>query len=166
MPEVYIPKDLTQVQNKVMFGLTRRQLVCFSLAAVVSVPIYLLTRKPLGGDAAMVLLIVSALPFFFTALYRKNGQPVERCLKNYVRVRFLTPQNRPYQTNSRLAALERQAQINEEVEHIALYEQKKQPAFAKKHRLEQRPDRPTGHAADKRAAQRVRKNGKAGKTRR
>ena len=65
MPEVYIPKDLTQVQNKVMFGLTRRQLVCFSLAAVVSVPIYLLTRKPLGGDAAMVLLIVSALPFFF-----------------------------------------------------------------------------------------------------
>ena len=91
MPEVYIPKDLTQVQNKVMFGLTRRQLVCFSLAAVVSVPIYLLTRKPLGGDAAMVLLIVSALPFFFTALYRKNGQPVERCLKNYARVRFLTP---------------------------------------------------------------------------
>ena len=53
MPEVYIPKDLTQVQNKVMFGLTRRQLVCFSLAAVVSVPIYLLTRKPLGGDAAV-----------------------------------------------------------------------------------------------------------------
>ena len=157
MPEVYIPKDLTQVQNKVMFGLTRRQLVCFSLAAVVSVPIYLLTRKPLGGDAAMVLLIVSALPFFFTALYRKNGQPVERCLKNYARVRFLTP---------RLAALERQAKINEEVEHIALYEQKKQPAFAKKRRLEQRPDRPTGHAADKRAAQRVRKNGKAGKTRR
>ena len=72
MPEVYIPKDLTQVQNKVIFGLTRRQLVCFSLAAVVSVPIYLLTRKPLGGDTAMVLLIVSALPFFFTALYRKN----------------------------------------------------------------------------------------------
>ena len=52
MPEVYIPKDLTQVQNKVIFGLTRRQLVCFSLAAVVSVPIYLLTRKPLGGDTA------------------------------------------------------------------------------------------------------------------
>ena len=166
MPEVYIPKDLTQVQNKVMFGLTRRQLVCFSMAAVVSVPVYLLTRKPLGGDAAMVLLIASALPFFFTALYQKNGQPVEQCLKHYARVRFLTPQNRPYRTNNRLAALERQAKINEEVEHLALYEQKKQPRFAKKRRLEQRTDRAAGYAADKRAAQRVRKNGKAGKTRR
>ena len=166
MPEVYIPKDLTQVQNKVMFGLPRRQLVCFSMAAVVSVPVYLLTRKPLGGDAAMVLLIASALPFFFTALYQKNGQPVEQCLKHYARVRFLTPQNRPYRTNNRLAALERQAKINEEVEHLALYEQKKQPRFAKKRRLEQRTDRAAGYAADKRAAQRVRKNGKAGKTRR
>ena len=166
MPEVYIPKDLTQVQNKVMFGLTRRQLVCFSMAAVVSVPVYLLTRKTLGGDAAMVLLIASALPFFFTALYQKNGQPVEQRLKHYARVRFLTPQNRPYRTNNRLAALERQAKINEEVEHLALYEQKKQPRFAKKRRLEQWTDRAAGYAADKRAAQRVRKNGKAGKTRR
>ena len=166
MPEVYIPKDLTQVQNKVMFGLTRRQLVCFSLAAVVSVPIYLLTRKPLGGDAAMVLLIVSALPFLFTALYRKNGQSVERCLKNYAQVRFLTPRNRPYQTNNRLAALERQAKINEEVEHIALYEQKKQPAFAQKRRLEQRlivrPDTPLTNAQRKEFARTV----KRAKTRR
>lgn len=73
-----------------MFGLTRRQLVCFSLAAVVSVPIYLLTRKPLGGDAAMVLLIVSALPFFMVShfLLVLIGIPVLYCsfidIWNYV----------------------------------------------------------------------------------
>ena len=58
MPEVYIPKDLTQVQNKVMFGLTRRQLVCFGIAAAVGVPSYLLARSAIGNTAAMFLMMM------------------------------------------------------------------------------------------------------------
>ena len=99
MAHVNITKDLTEVKSKVVFGLTKRQLIFFVLAALVAVPIYFLTRKSLGNDIALVLLITTALPFFFFALYEKNGQPPEKMLKNYIRVRFLTQQARPYRTD-------------------------------------------------------------------
>ena len=60
-----IPKDLSGVKSKLLFGLTRRQLVCFSLAAAAAVPVYFLSRSALGGDAAMLLLIAAARPFLF-----------------------------------------------------------------------------------------------------
>ena len=90
MAYVTITKDLTQVKSKVVFGLTRRQLLFFALAALVAVPIYFLTRRSLGTDIALMLLIVTALPFFFLALYEKNGQPPEKLLRNYLRVRVFT----------------------------------------------------------------------------
>lgn len=85
MAHVNITKDLTEVKSKVVFGLTKRQLIFFVLAALVAVPIYFLTRESLGNDIALVLLITTALPFFFFALYEKNGQPPEKILKNYIR---------------------------------------------------------------------------------
>ena len=33
MAYVSVPKDLTKVKNKLVFNLTRRQLICFALAA-------------------------------------------------------------------------------------------------------------------------------------
>ena len=118
MAHVNITKDLTEVKSKVVFGLTKRQLIFFVLAALVAVPIYFLTRESLGNDIALVLLITTALPFFFFALYEKNGQPPEKILKNYIRVRFLTQQARPYRTDNRFAALERQERFNKEVEKL------------------------------------------------
>ena len=35
MAYVTIPKDLTKVKSKVLFGLTRRQLICFGAAVLV-----------------------------------------------------------------------------------------------------------------------------------
>ena len=39
MPYVPVPKDLTKVKTKVAFNLTKRQLICFSIAGVVGVPV-------------------------------------------------------------------------------------------------------------------------------
>lgn len=100
-----IPKDLSGVKSKILFGLTRRQLVCFSLAAAAAVPVYFLSRSALGGDAAMLLLIAAALPFLFLGLYEKNGQPPELYLKHFIRVRWRTAARRPYRTQNSFAAL-------------------------------------------------------------
>lgn len=51
-------------------------------------------------------------------LYEKNGQPLEKILKNIIRVRLLAPAARPYQTNNRFAALERQARYEKEVQQL------------------------------------------------
>ena len=38
MPYVPVPKDLTKVKTKLAFNLTKRQLICFSLAGLVGLP--------------------------------------------------------------------------------------------------------------------------------
>ena len=39
--EVRIPKEITEYQEKIMFGLSVRQLVCSLIAIVISVPSYI-----------------------------------------------------------------------------------------------------------------------------
>ena len=41
MAYVTITKDLTEVKDKVAFGLTKRQIVCFSLGGIAGVGTYL-----------------------------------------------------------------------------------------------------------------------------
>ena len=95
MAYVTITKDLTEVKDKVAFGLTKRQIVCFSLGGIAGVGTYFLTRHSLGNDFALLLLIALAAPFMLFGLYEKNGQPLEKILKNIIRVRLLAPAARP-----------------------------------------------------------------------
>ena len=164
MAHVNITKDLTEVKSKVVFGLTQRQLIFFALAALVAVPTYFLTRKSLGNDIALILLIVTALPFFFFALYEKNGQTPEKMLRNYFRVRFLTQQARPYRTENRFAALERQAYFDEEVKQLVSTTEKTGKKTGRG--LGRRVDHPAGHTAECRAEKATGKGHQAGKTRR
>lgn len=97
MPYVPVPKDLTKVKTKVAAGLTKRQLICFSLAALVGLPVYFLTRGAIGNSAAVLLMIGLMMPFFFFAMYEKDGQPAEKLLRNRLRYK-LWPKDRPYRT--------------------------------------------------------------------
>ena len=67
MPYVPVPKDLTKVKTKVAAGLTKRQLICFSLAALVGLPVYFFTRGAIGNSAAVLLMIGLMMPFFCQA---------------------------------------------------------------------------------------------------
>lgn len=87
MAYVQVPKDLTRVKTKVMFNLTRRQLICFGLAGVVGVPVYLLARGTFGTTFSACLMVVLMLPFFFFAMYEKDGRPFEKILMNICSVR-------------------------------------------------------------------------------
>ena len=64
MPYATIPKDLTKVKSKVLFNLTKRQLVCFSAGLLVGVPLFFLTKEPLGNSTAALLMILTMLPAF------------------------------------------------------------------------------------------------------
>lgn len=52
MAYVTIPKDLTKVKSKVLFGLTKRQLICFGAAALIGVPLFFLLRRTASNSAA------------------------------------------------------------------------------------------------------------------
>ena len=100
MAYVTVPKDLNRVKTKLALNLTRRQLICFSAAGLVGIPLYLLTHNALGNDLAALLMVTVMLPLFAFALYEKDGMPLEAFIENYIRVRFLYPRIRPYQTEN------------------------------------------------------------------
>ena len=72
MAFVTITKDLTEVKEKMAFGLTKRQIICFSFGGIISVGVYFLSRNMLGNDLAMLLLIALAAPFMLFGMYEKN----------------------------------------------------------------------------------------------
>lgn len=100
MPFVPVPKDLSKVKTKVALGLTKRQLICFSIAAAVGLPTYFLSRGAIGNSPALLLMIGLMLPAFFMAMYEKDGQPAEKVLRNMIRTRFIWPGKRHYKTEN------------------------------------------------------------------
>lgn len=118
MAYVPVPKDLTRIKTKVMFNLTKRQIIFFGLGALMGVPIFFLLKPYINISAAALVMIAVMLPFFLFAMYEKNGQPFEEILKNIIEVRFRRPKERPYQTNNFYAALHRQAALDKEVQEI------------------------------------------------
>ena len=115
---VTIPKDLTKVKSKVMFGLTKRQLICFGAAVLVGVPLFFLLRKTVSSSTATVCMIVVMLPLFLLAMYERHGQPLEVVAAQIIQTAFLRPKERPYMTNNFYAAVERQIQVEKEVRRI------------------------------------------------
>ena len=120
-----VPRDLTKVKSKVAFNLTKRQLICFVIAAAIGVPTFFLLKK-LGNStfAAMGMMIVM-MPLFFFAMYEKNGQPLEVFLHHFIQATFIRPKIRPYQTDNYYAALMRQEKAEKEVEKIVRESEKK-----------------------------------------
>ena len=118
MAYVPVPKDLTRVKSKVMFNLTKRQLVCFGSGALIGVPLFFLLRESAGTTTAAVIMMITMLPFFLFAMYERNGQPLEKVLRNVVQTFFTRPKQRPYQTNNLYAALMRQHGLEKEVRRI------------------------------------------------
>ena len=115
---VTVPKDLTKVKSKVLFGLTRRQLVCFGAAVLVGVPLFFLLRRAVNSSTATFAMIVIMLPLFLLAMYERHGQPLEVVASQIIQSAFLRPKERPYQTDNFYAAVERQIQVEKEVKAI------------------------------------------------
>ena len=55
MAYVTVPKDLTKVKSKVMFGLTKRQLVCFGAAALIGGAAFLFAPEDGGVQYCHIL---------------------------------------------------------------------------------------------------------------
>ena len=132
MPYVNVPNDLSKVKTKMALNLTKRQLICFGCAAAVGIPSYLLARGSIGNTGAMFLMLTVMLPAFLLAMYERQGLPLEKVLRNILRVYFLRPKVRPYRTMNFYTAVERQAALDKEVYEI-VKGKKTDPGTEKKH---------------------------------
>ena len=115
---ISVPRDLTKVKSKVMFNLTKRQLICFGMAALIGVPSFFLLKTVVTVNTAVMGMMVIMMPFFFMAMYERNGQTLEVILNHMIQALFIRPKIRPYRTDNYYAALVRQAEAEREVEKI------------------------------------------------
>ncbi|MGL5254025.1 MAG: PrgI family protein [Brevinema sp.] len=122
MAYVSVPKDLNEVKTKFVFNLTKRQLFCFTLGALVGVPMFFLL-KDIHLTLATLMMVAVMLPFFMLAMYQKHGQPLEVILKQVYEVKFVKPKIRPYQVQNFYALLENQYDYEKEV-YALVYKKK------------------------------------------
>lgn len=115
---ISVPRDLTKVKSKVMFNLTKRQLICFGLGALMGVPTFFMVKSVASGSTAAMVMMIVMMPMFFLAMYEKNGQPLEVFLGHFIEANFTRPKVRPYKTNNYYAVLKKQAQLEKEVGRI------------------------------------------------
>lgn len=115
---VPVPKDLSGIKTKVALNLTKRQIICFTMAAAAGLPLYFLTRGAIGMQAAMLLMVGAMLPFFFLAMYTRDGFPAEKILYFMIRQKFLTPGIRPYRSENLYRKLEEREKIQKEVQRL------------------------------------------------
>lgn len=123
MAYVPVPKDLSQVKTKVIFNLTKRQLICFAAALAIGLPLFFLLKGSIGTSLAAFAMILVMLPCFLLSMYEKHGQPLEVVLKNIIQTKFIRPKERPYKTENFYSLLEKQRNLEKEV--LAIVKHKK-----------------------------------------
>ena len=124
-----VPRDLTRVKSKILFNLTKRQLLCFGAGALIGVPSFFLLKADGNTSMASICMILIMMLFFFLGMYERDGQPLEKIAKQFIQAKFVRPKVRPYQTDNYYDALMRQYKLEKEVERIVFQKE----ATGKKH---------------------------------
>ena len=116
---VQVPRDLSRVKTKVLFNLTKRQLISIGIGTVLGLPVFFLLKGFTGNLSLSVLgMMFIMFPAFFIGFYEKDGQPAEKLIKQYVETAFIRPKVRIYRTSNYYALLMRQEEMEREVNCI------------------------------------------------
>ena len=115
---VAVPKNLSGIKTKVAMNLTKRQLVCFGSAGAVGIPFYIFTKGVIGTQASALIMVALMLPFFFLAMYEKDGFPAEKILYFMLRQKILTPGIRPHKSENLYRQLEEKERMKKEVRYL------------------------------------------------
>ena len=118
MKEVQTPRDLDHVKVKMAMGLTKRQLICFGAAAVCGFPLYVVLRKFMPADLAVLCMMIAIFPFFFFSMYEKDGKPPEVLLCEIFRHRFLSRGIRRYRSENIYSKLEEEEKVRKEIRYL------------------------------------------------
>ena len=78
---VEIPKDFDEIKRKVALGLTKRQLICFGIAAGIGGITFFLTYPKLGITGAAYCLFITAAPAIIFGIWKPNDLWLEEHLK-------------------------------------------------------------------------------------
>lgn len=108
---VQIPKDLNEIKQKFMFGLTKRQVVCFGIGFAIGIPMFFITKGSLGLSGGIVVMGICAAPAIVCGVYKKNGVYFEQHIKFMFRY-FKRPRLRIFRPVSMFDCIMRKIEYN------------------------------------------------------
>lgn len=115
---VKIPKDLENIKQKFILGLTKRQAISFGIGAAVGFPAFYLVYNAVGLQPACFALGAAVIPAFFCGMYKKNGMFFEQVIK--LIIGFLKkPKLRTYQSENTFEIIERQIEYKKLARKLA-----------------------------------------------
>ena len=91
-----VPKDVSAIKKKLVFNLTKRQIISFLLAGFAGFSVYSFLKNYMETDMAALVMTGVMMPFLFVGIYEKDGYPAEKIAYFMVRRIFLLPGIRPY----------------------------------------------------------------------
>ena len=97
---VAVPKELSGIKTKIVFNLTKRQLICFGSGGFLGSCFYIATNDVVGTELSTFAMMIVLFPFLFLAMYEKEGFPAEKWLYLMLRQKFFTQGIRPYQSET------------------------------------------------------------------
>lgn len=95
---VTIPRELKNIKSKLVFGLTKRQLIGFGTGLVLGVLVFLML-KGISLDFAMFGMFFVAAPIFFMTIYNKDGLTAEKWLRLWLEYNYLFPTKRYFKVS-------------------------------------------------------------------
>ena len=104
--EVRVPKEINEYKEKILFGLSIRQLFSFAIALVLGFTSYYIVSKIFGKEAASYAVILITMPIFAFGFFKKDGFSFEKYIVIIIKQKLGTSK-RVYKTNLSINSLER-----------------------------------------------------------
>ena len=103
MAYIKVPADMSKLKNKVIMGMTKRQLISFGAGLAIAIPALLITRNIFESGSSLPLIIFGILlaPSALFAMYERDGIPFEMLVAYKIRKMFYFPKKRLYKTENR-----------------------------------------------------------------
>lgn len=98
MIAVRIPDEIRKYKEKIVFGLTARQLLSVAAALVTCVPLWWFGGAFIPGDVLGWLVIVVSAPILSIGWIRVNNMPMERFFLAFLKLELLYPRKRKFKT--------------------------------------------------------------------
>lgn len=95
--EVKVPKDIKEYKEKIIFGLSGRQLVCSIIAIGVGTGAFFAFKNIIPMEFLVYVIMAFSLPPFAFGFFKKDGYKLEKLIAIYVNF-FFTKHKRIYKT--------------------------------------------------------------------
>lgn len=121
MAYINMTKDFSEVKKTIPgIGFTKRQVLAFLVGIIAGLPVFFVMRLFMHMDitTSVMGLGITAAPFVWCILYKKDGMGIEKHLKFYYETHFVRNTDRPYQTNNLYDLMAEEERLQREVESI------------------------------------------------